>query len=203
MLFGLFGKRSKPATEHPILDLDDKGFMEAVHRSVQESNPPSLAMWLVAYQNLRTYESLWLQAMKSDNSKEIPQTGDGFICWLARTADKQTDELGKRRVQWLFLAGLLNRASSIAQRTPTLLDYLAAIWVAMAQAGALLPKVYRENQLWEADEKEWFADLKDEHSGIDYVLNFMTPAAIRKHPIIRAFADEHNIFVSQSPGKLA
>lgn len=202
-MFGLFGKRSRQTSELPLLELDDEGFMAAVHRSVQESNAPSLSMWLVAHENLRIFESFWFDAAKRENYKEFPLTGDGYIRWLAWSVDNQTDELAKRRVQWLFLASILDRASWITQRTPKLLDQLATIWVAMARAGALLPKVYRENHLWSPDEKEWFSDLTDEQSGVRYVLNFMAPTAVRKHPKVKALADEHNIFVSQSPGKLA
>lgn len=202
-MFGLFNKRSKASPDLPLLKLDDEAFLAAVCRSVQESNPPSLSMWLVALQNLRTYESLWLDAARRQNTNEFPQTGDGFICWLAVTADSQPDDLGKRRAQWFFLAAVLDRASWVAQRTPRLIDQLASMWVDLASAGAQLPKVYRENRLWPDDEKEWFSHLTDGRSGIDFVLNFMAPNAVRKHSKIRALADEYNIYVSQSPGRLA
>lgn len=202
-MFSLFRKRSKAAPDLPLLKLEDEAFMEAVHRSVLDSNPPALSMWLVALQNLRTYESLWLEAARREGSNEVPQTNDGFIRWLAGIADSHPDDFGKRRAQWLFLAGVLDRSSWIALRTPSLNDQLASVWVAMARAGALLPKVYRENKLWHDDEKEWFSDLTDERSGIDYVLNYMAPQGIRKHPEIKLLADEYNIYVSQTPGKLA
>ena len=106
-----FRKQQKAGADLSLLDLDDVAFMAVLHRSVKESNLPSLSMWLVAYKNLLTYRTLWFDAAKLENSKESPQTGDGFIRWLARGVDTQTDDLNKRRFQWVFFASILDRAN--------------------------------------------------------------------------------------------
>lgn len=202
-MFGFFRKKQAGWHELPLLQLDDTEFIGSVRRSVVDSHKAALVMWLVAYQNLNALKSVTFQAAKSEKSKGLPQTDDEFISFLAHMAENQPEDLAKRRMQWFFLASLLDGARRRARQVDGLLDILAEIWAAMARSGALLPTVYRVNLLWSEDEKEWFRHLSDERSGVDYVLNFMTPSIIRKHPKIQSVAAEYDIYVSQSPGSLA
>ncbi len=202
-MFGLFKRKLRHRTKLPLLEHGGVEFMAMLHGSLEKSDPASLSMWLVAYANLRTYQTVWHDAVKRTNMKDLPSTGDGFIQWLASTTDTEIDELAKRRKQWFFLASNLDRANGIVQRSPMLVDQLADMWAILARAGALLPKVYRQNQLWTSDEKEWFSNLRNERSGVHYVMQFMAPVTVRKHPKIKALADEYNIVVTRSPGRLA
>lgn len=195
-MFGFLKKRVGALPEIPMLGLDNRQFLAAVLHSVEQSDAPSLCMWLIAKENIRAYEHAWIDAAQKQPHKGVPATNDGFIRWLASKVDDHTDELSKRRYQWFFLASILNRAGRVAQHSTELLDQLAAIWVFMARAGALLPSICKNNRLWSADEKVWFAGLTDERSGVDHVLNFMTPPSIRSAKAIHGLANQYNIFVS-------
>jgi hypothetical protein len=193
-VFNFFKKKPPTSAAVAVINLSDRGFIGTVARMMAEAPLASGTMVLIALANLGPIMSVNFEMAK--NKPGLPQTLDGFIAFLAASAEKQTDEIAKRRVQWFFIAAMVRRASERAAASPALIDAAAEIWIALAKSGALLAETVPRNALWQDDEKDWFTHIKDEKAGISYVLNHMLPTQFKKQRDIQALADEHAVFIS-------
>jgi hypothetical protein len=192
-MFSFSKKKETEPTLADMLKLDDSAFVRAVRAMLQRSHEQACAMCVVAYQNLDPWLAATYELAKQTPTDRLPTDLDGFIHWLIPLLENPEHVVAGRRLGWFLQAALIKRASERANSNPNLDEHIVDIWIMLAKGAALLHEVVERNILWSEDEKEWFADIKDEKSGIWYCLNILVPALYRQHPRIEDFAKAHGI----------
>ena len=187
-MFGFPKKKKKEPGLADMLKLDDSAFVQTVSAMMQRSHVQACAMCVIAYQNLGPMLEAAIELSKAAPTERLPTDLDSHICWLIPLLENPKDEFAERRLGWFFYALLIKRASERAVSNPNLDEHVVEIWIMLAKGAAVLHEVIKQNILWSEDEKEWFADIEDEKSGIWYCLNILMPALYRKHPRIEDFA---------------
>lgn len=203
-MFGFFKKKNAPVPSvSDVLKLEDRDFVNTVARMITEGPLASGTMCLIANENLRPIVDVTFALAKKKPEQGLPEDLDSFARYLANGIERQADEIGRRRMQWFFLACLIWRANAKAATDPTLIEPVAAIWLFLSKSGELLQETIAQNRLWEEKEKVWFDHIRTPNAGISYVLVHMLPSFLKKHEKIRALAEEHDVFLSAVPGRMA
>lgn len=172
-------KRPKAPPALKLLKLPDPEFLETVQSGFATSTPAELAMTLFGYENASVLVSVFVK-----KNEKAPQTIENFAEIMMHWANTATDDINQRRFRWLFLGTLLRIATIRGLCTEEGHDPLAGIWAPFLKGGFFLSRTVQTNILWKPDEKEWFADLKDEMEGVNYVRNLLIPSKIRYHQSI-------------------
>lgn len=193
-VFG-FLKNGKSATrprspEKPLLG--DLEFVGNVAQVIQSQHPAAGAMCLIALETFPVLMHATFVLSKERPDLGLPGDLNSFVASIVRAADEQTDEVEKRRAQWFYLAGQVRLAGVRAAEEPVLISLIAGMWIFLAKSGALLPKLLADNQLWTEREKMLFQHIDSPEEGVRYVLRYMLPDQLRKHPDIQALAREYN-----------
>jgi hypothetical protein len=189
-MFGWFSKKKKEPKAAEILRIDDNHFVDTINLMVTKETPASCAMIIVAYRNL----SPLLDVSKA--LPGLPSNIDEFLYMLAEKIETETEEIGLRRTMWFFLSGLIKRATDKASVTPHLQDKIVTIWIHLINGSKPIAHLLKHNVIWSDSEKLYFLDIQDEKSGMEYTLNAVAPAWIRKHSLIINFAKEQGLRVS-------
>lgn len=190
-MFGLFKKKSSLPS---ILKLSDNDFVQAAVDGIKAGDPASGAMIAVAYMNLIPIIAVSKRIAEEKNDPTLPTDTDGFIKMLAEK--QHEDEIGQRRTSWFFLAAVLMRATTLANKNKELENRVAEIWIHVAEGCRFLKNSLEHNVIWSANEKQWFNMLKDENDGIKYCVNHVMPKQLRANPAIKEFASKKGIFLS-------
>jgi hypothetical protein len=184
-----------PSNLGQILHLDDAAFVSSVKRMLESSHPAAWTMCVVAYQNLNPMLQACEELSHEERGKDVPADLDSFIRMLCLRLDEQLEEIPKRRLAWFFQAALIRRATEIASRNTNLQSDVAALWIMLAQGSANLSELLPQNLLWSDDEKAYFVDIKNQHDGIWYCLQILTPGYLRIDKQMISFANSHDIIL--------
>jgi hypothetical protein len=190
MIFSWFKKKSA----NPLGDLikqDSAAFVRSIRAMVEQSEPASNAMCLVALANLPVMLSVLNQQIEKQAGASVDL--DTHIQSLLASG-QAGDEISQRRCDWFFLGMLIYRSSHLGQKSPTLADDVAAIWICLAESAQFLPALLSHNIVWEPLEKEWFAPIKSKQDAAGYVLSWMLPKWLKSHPAVLSYAQDMNLW---------
>jgi hypothetical protein len=95
----------------------------------------------------------------------------------------------RARHEWFLRSLLLYRLMQKASTNPSINGTVVEIWATLASSGQYLKALLEHNIIWSEEEKDWFADLKDENDGVRYVVNLMVPKHYRADPIFQEIAN--------------
>jgi hypothetical protein len=163
-----------------ILQLNDAAYVSAVRKILEASHPAAWTMCVVAYQNLNPMLEACKELAREKGGKDIPADLDSFTRMIGSRLEEVLEEIPKRRLGWFLQAALILRATELASQKSDFQSDVAAIWVMLARGSATISELLPPNALWFDDEKAYFGDIKNQHDGIWYCLNILTPAYLRK-----------------------
>lgn len=189
--------------------MDSVAFAKSVCDWLDSLEPNGVAMCVIALPNFDAAFSFVQQNSGKRRSREplideitrsLIEGGDEFPCWdngsiPTLTEKEQFAEWQRRRLNWFTGAALIRRATSLAENDASAREFVATIWVRLAEGGKHIAALLNRSILWTDDEKLWFSTIKSERDGAFYVLNILSPPWLRNHSRINAFADDHDFFV--------
>ncbi len=178
-----------------VVKLADAPFIAAVRGMVEQGSPAGWTMLAVACQNLEPIMMATTELAEENPGRGVPADVDGVIRFISNGIKSASDEIGRRRLMWLFQAALIRRATEIASRTPALQPDVAAIWILISRGCALIPEILAQNQLWSSQEKEYFTVIHTEKEGLKYGLHILAPAYLRKSDLLTKFAESNGILL--------
>ena len=114
---------------------------------------------------------------------------DVFRLTFEKLTSPTDDEINRRRHEWFLRSLLLYRLMQKASTNPSINGTVVEIWATLASSGQYLKALLEHNIIWSEEEKDWFADLKDENDGVRYVVNLMVPKHYRADPIFQEIAN--------------
>lgn len=197
-MFGFFNQKKKPPALSLVLDVNDAAFVSIVKKMLEEAHPAAWTMCVVAYQNLQPMVQACEELSREAKGNDVPADLDSFIRMLCARLEEKLEEIPKRRLGWFYLAALIQRATEIASRKPDLQSDLSVIWIMLARGSENICELLPPNILWSDDEKAYFADIKNEHDGLWYCLQILTPGYLRTNKEMISFADSNGIFLLPS-----
>lgn len=194
-MFKFFKKKASTPDLPAILALEDAAFIECITRMIQTGEPAAAAMCIVAHENLRPMLSATFNIAKENPEKGLPATLLEFLYFLSATIETQRDEIGRRRLFWFLQAGLVELATGKALKQREFTDNLANLWIKLIAGSAHLKALLQHNVIWSEEEKIWFSNITDEHSGMMYTLNHIMPKFLQDHPSVEEFCNRHDVYV--------
>lgn len=194
-MFGFLkkGKPQKPQQAAELFALSDEGLADLIRKTFESQDKVVGALFLVAYENLPVYFSVFSRA--AEEEKEFDNSMEGMAVFLDSTRRKYSgtsisDETNSRRFFYLYLAALLKVLHARAKARPELWDAVAAIWVQLLPGAHALRETLDRTNLWTPDEVVLFQDIKTGMEGENFCLSFMAPSEIRYHQTIRDWQEK-------------
>ncbi|MBI5205414.1 MAG: hypothetical protein HZA11_10905 [Nitrospirae bacterium] len=179
-----------------FLKLSDSTFIKTMQQWITTQEPAACAMCIVAYENQRSILQVSIYLAHTDKNSDAPKNLQEYLYILANTLKEQhilNNEIGSRRLGWFFQAGLVLRATEIAEQNNIFVDDVVDIWIALIRGSAFLKRLLEHNVIWSRDEKVWFDNLTDQLSGMRYTFNLIMPKWLHSHPKISQFEFETGI----------
>lgn len=184
-------------TYEQILKLKDATFIKALQYMITTQEPAACAMCIVAYENQGPQLNASFYLAHTDKTSDAPKNLEEYlykvIIYALKKKEYQYNEIAQRRLMWFYQAGLIRRATEMAEQNNIFVDDVADIWLALTRGSAFLKRLLEHNVIWSREEKMWFDDLTGQLSGMRYTFNHIMPKWLHSHPKIRQFEIESGI----------
>jgi len=178
----MWGKRKK----------QNDNYVRFVVDLVGRAEPATLAMSVVAHENLRPILSGFENPKRPDNRMSLDQIIETM---QSRMESLQADRINSRRYAWFLIAAHVTRLDRLAEDEVRIRDCAIDNWLKLADAGRYIRHLLAVNVVWKPEEKVWFSDLHDEKDGVRYVLTLSMPRTYRSHPRAHSLAAQHGLLL--------
>jgi hypothetical protein len=200
-MFGIFKKKKhdENQTYRTLMKLKDEDFVSSVRNLVFNMPPNACVQTMVAWMELRPMLKCIIELEKERPGKG-PANIEDLIISLGDMKFSESREIAKRRTQWFIIAGLVKRATDIADGNRQLKEEVLDIWSYMVESGYCLEGALANNVIWNDKEKIWFKRLDGisypaDGDGVGHVASHIVPQWLRKEPRLKEITKKHGVWV--------
>lgn len=168
---------------------DNDQLLVTLCRLLESFDHTAGALFLIAYEVLPFYFSVFLAALKAAN--DYPNTLEGLVAYLGATHAKivgvtAADAANRRRLAYLHGAALLKILHARAVETPALWNDIAGLWASVLPGARALDRTLRSNSIWWSDEIAPLRGIRSAAEGEAYCVKFMLPEEVRLHALVQS-----------------
>jgi len=198
VIFRWLKKRGESPTDadqnEPLLEplaFSSEDFIEHVGLLFEHSDLPTIAMSLVAFENIKPMMSIF-SAKAAELGKDYKI--DDLIRTSVASMNRASDDIALRKPTWFYLGSLLYRGTQLTAKDPMLAKEFAKTWVMVTEASIYLRALLPDNRIWDEDEKIMFNTHYDDSDTefITYVVNYCVPKSMNACPAFKELAEKHD-----------